>query len=359
MKRIIGHLDMDSFFASVEERDKPRLAGLPIVVGADPAEGRGRGVVSTANYRARTYGIHSAMPITKAWHLSEIARRGGKPAAVFITPNFSRYESTSRRIIGIVQKYLSIVEMASIDEFYLELSSAGNFEKAEELCRQIKKEIFEKEKLTASIGIGPNKLIAKIASDYKKPDGFTVVYEEDAEVFLETMPIRKIPGIGPKTELLLFKQGIKTIRDLRKVSKEKLRDFFGKWGEAMYEKSRGRDDAPIETEREAKSIGEQETFSRDTNDVTFITDRLRAVCTSIFSTFEKSGFTYFKTVALIVRFHDFETKTRAHTLKEKSSSAAVLEFEALKLLSPFLDKRENSKKKLFRLIGVRLEKLGE
>ncbi len=358
MKRIIAHLDMDSFFASVEERDKPRLAGLPIVVGADPEEGKGRGVVSTANYSARAYGIHSAMPITKAWQLSETARRDGKPAAVFITPNFSRYESTSRRIIEIVQKYVSIVETASIDEFYLELTAFGSFPKAEELCREIKKEIFKKEKLTASVGIGPNKLIAKIASDYKKPDGFTVVREEDAEAFLEPLPIRKIPGIGPKTELLLLEQGIKTIRDLRKISKEDLRDAFGKAGEWMYEKSRGRDDAAILTEREAKSIGEQETFARDTNDVAFITDRLRALCKSVFSTFEKSGFTHFKTIALIVRFHDFETKTRAHTLKEKSSSAAILEFEAMKLLLPFFDKRENPNKKLIRLIGARIEKLG-
>ena len=357
MKRIIAHLDMDAFFASVEERDKPRLAGLPIVVGADPEEGKGRGVVSTANYKGRAYGIHSAMPITKAWHLSEVARRAGKPEAIFITPNFDRYVSTSERITEIIKKHVAVIEPASIDEFYLDISFAEDFGKAEELCHTIKKEIYEKEKLTASIGIGSNKLIAKIASDYKKPDGFTVVREEDVETFLEPMPIRTIPGIGPKTELLFLGYGVKIVRDLKKFRKEELRDLFGKTGEGMYERSRGRDDAPVEAEHEAKSIGEQETFTRDANDVLLITERLRAMCKNVFSTFEKRGFAYFKTITLVVRFHDFETKTRAHTLKEKNASRVVFEFEAMKLLAPFLDKRENPKKKAFRLIGVRMEKL--
>ncbi len=182
--RIIGHLDMDAFFAAIEERDHPELKGRPVVVGADPAGGQGRGVVSTANYPARVYGIHSAMPISTAWKLAEAARRRGRPATVFVRGSHRKYGEVSARIMAILHHYAPVVEEASIDEAYFDLSFTGSFEAAAALARQIKAAILGQERLTGSIGIGPNKMVAKIASDFQKPDGLTLVTAEEAEAFL-------------------------------------------------------------------------------------------------------------------------------------------------------------------------------
>ena len=196
--RIIGHLDMDAFFASLEEAGSEIFYGKPIVVGADPKNGQGRGVVSTANYKAREYGIKSALPISKAWQLSQKAKAEGKPEAVFVQPDFERYEKAHEEIFEVIKRHSDLVEPASIDEFYFDLSFAQNFLKAEEICKKIKKEIKGKLKVTCSVGIGPNKLIAKIAAGIKKPDGLFLVLPQDAEKFLEPLSIREIPGIGPK-----------------------------------------------------------------------------------------------------------------------------------------------------------------
>ena len=355
--RIIAHLDMDAFFASIEERDNERFKGLPIVVGADPEGGKGRGVVSTANYKAREYGIRSALPISKAWEYSENARREGKPPAVFLGVNMRRYSEVSHNIMAIVMQYAKEFEQASVDEMYLDLSYLGSFEKAKKVGEAIKKEIRDREKLSCSIGIGPNKLIAKIASDYKKPDGLTVVRESEAEAFLEPMGIRKIPGIGPKTEAALNKKNITFVGDIKKYSLEELRDMLGKFGAELYGKARGLDDSPVVEEYETKSIGEQETFVKDTRDAAFVSERMNVLCNSVFKSFKRSEFDHFRTIAITVRFSDFETKSRAHTLSKDADDVKTLEFEALKLLLPFFDSRENPRKKSFRLIGVRLEKL--
>lgn len=362
--RIIAHLDMDAFFAAVEERDKPRLKGRPIAVGSDPEEGRGRGVVSTANYKAREYGIRSATPISIAWKLSQEAKKQGKPEVVFLDVDMKKYAEESLKIMEIIKKYSSVVEEASIDEAYFDLSFSGSYKKAKEICEKIKEEIIKKEKLTASIGIGPNKLIAKIASDMQKPNGLTIIGSDDektcaefVEAFLEPLSIRKIPGIGPKTEALLKRKNISTVGDLKKFSKKELEEALGKWGSELYYKARGIDDAPLVLEWEAKSIGEQETFQKDTKDAEEVVKRLKSLCWQVYKRFKKSGFMNFKTIAIVVRFSDFETKTRAHTLKDLVDSENTLEFEALKLLMPFFDKRENPKNKKIRLIGVRIEKL--
>lgn len=354
---IIAHLDMDAFFAAVEEKDHPELKGLPLVVGADPQEGRGRGVVSTANYAARVYGIRSAMPIARAWKLSEAAKRQGKPGVVFLRPNFARYQEVSDRIMAIIRRHAPIVEEAGIDEAYLDLSFAGSYERAREICLKIKGQIKEEEKLTASMGVGPNKLIAKIASDYQKPDGLTVVTPEEAEEFLAPLPVRKIPGIGPKTEKFLAAKGITLVRDLKRYSAQELQAWFGKWGLALYEKVRGRGSETLTLEWEPKSVGEQETFPQDTLDLGFIFDRLGHMCRNVWERLREEGFAAFRTVMVTVRFADFETHTRAHTLPEPTDSLKTLQFEAMKLLIPFTDHRENPRRKLIRLIGVRVEKL--
>ena len=348
---------MDAFFAAIEERDQESLRGLPIVVGADPHGGKGRGVVSTANYRARAYGIHSAMPISQAWRRSEIARHQGDPPVVFIRPNFERYTEVSERISAILRKHVSVVEEASIDEMYFDLSFAGNFEKAKEICQRIKAEIKASERLTASIGIGPNKLIAKVASDFKKPDGLTLVEEKDAEAFLAPLSVRKIPGIGPKTELILAERGIRIVQDLKGLSLSEFEEMFGKWGRDLYEKIRGHDASPIQEEYETKSIGEQETFANDTRDSGFIVERLTLMCQNVLRRLLAAGFKKFRTIVVTIRFADFETKSRSHTLAHPTDSLKTLEFEAIKLLMPFLDGRENPRSKLIRMIGVRVEKL--
>jgi nucleotidyltransferase/DNA polymerase involved in DNA repair len=357
--RLIGHLDMDAFFAAIEERDHPRLKGLPLVVGADPAGGQGRGVVSTANYKARAYGIHSAMPISRAWKLSEAARRRGQPAALFVRVNYRRYSEVSERIMALLRRFAPVVEEAGIDEAYFDLSHVGSFAAAREICRQIKAEIKARENLTASIGLGPNKLIAKIASDFQKPDGLTVVTPDQAEDFLAPLPVRKIPGIGPKTEKLLARLGVRTVQDLKRFSVAQLQEMFGKWGPELYERLRGRHESPLVTVWEPKSVGEQETFAKDTLDLPFIFQRLWVMCREVWQRLVTEGFKTFRTVVVTVRFADFDTKSRSHTLPEPSVSLRTLRFEAMKLLMPFLDQRENPKRKLIRLIGVRVEKLGK
>ncbi len=381
MERMIAHLDMDAFFASVEERDNPRLRGLPIVVGADPMEGKGRGVVSTANYAARAYSIRSALPISKAWQFSQKAKRKGRPEVIFLDVDFRKYSKVSHEIMEIIRKYSSTIEQASIDEAYIDLTHVESFENAIEICKKIKQEIKEKEKLTASIGLGPNKLIAKIASDMQKPDGLTVVHPEQVENFLEPLPIRKMPGIGPKTELFFKKQGVMTINDLKKYSKDDMRNMLGsprtnfaqtqsvfrpkastklvrgKWGFDLYDRIRGIDESPVTEEYEIKSIGEQETFREDTLDFKFVFERIEGLCESVIRRLKHSDFKKFRTVVITIRFSGFETKIRSHTMPKPAGSLKVLKGEIAKLLMPFFDARENPKRKKIRLIGVRIEKL--
>ena len=355
--RIIAHMDMDAFFASIEERDRPRMRGLPIVVGADPEDGAGRGVVSTANYRAREYGIRSALPISMAWKFSEAARRKGLPPAVFLDVNMEKYAAVSAEIMAILHKYVEHVEEASVDEAYLDLTSAGTYDAAAAIAQKIKAEIKEREHLTASVGIGPNKLIAKIASDRQKPDGLTVVRAEDAELFLEPLSVRAIPGVGPKTEERLKMLGVHAVRDAKKLSLTELTEMNGKWGAELYERLRARDDSPITESWEAKSIGEQETFAHNTLEPGILQARLQALADGVYKSFRASEFKTFRIVTITVRFGDFKTVTRATTLPKPASDLATLEFVALRLFAPFLDHRENPARKSIRLIGVRVEKL--
>ncbi len=362
MSRIVLHIDMDSFFASVEERDHPRLKGRPIVVGADPVDGRGRGVVSTANYAARKYGIKSAMPISKAWVLSQQAKRAGKPEAVFMEPNIRRYSEVSREIFGYIATLGQKFEQGGIDEAYLEIknyelrSKNYEWERAEKIAKGIKKWVKEKQGLTCSVGIGPNKLIAKMAAQENKPDGLTVIKTEEVEKFLEPKSVRELPSIGPKAEIQLNRIGVKTISDLKKLSEERLQGEFGKWGISMYQKARGLDDSPVSNEQETKSIGEQLTFDRDTLDPTIILNEFSKLIESVHKSLLKEKFK-FKTISVIVRFSSFITKTRAHTLKIATDDLEIFKTEAMKLLLPFLDSRENPHRMKLRLIGVRAEKL--
>ena len=349
---------MDAFFAAVEERDHEWLKNKPIVVGADPKGGGGRGVVSTANYKAREYGIHSAMPISKAWQLAKEGEKLGKPRVEFVHSHFPSYEKTSERIFAIIRKYSPKIEPASVDEAYFDLSEiADSFALAKEVCIKIKLEIKSKEKLTCSIGLAKNKLIAKIASDRQKPDGLTIVVSEKTEAFLDPLPIRVIPGIGPKTQMLFEKEKLKLVQDLKKLPQTKLENMLGKWGIELYQKIRGEDDSPVLEGYEIKSIGEQETFEKDTLDPSFLLLRLQILSESVWKRMQKELFRTFKTVVVTVRFQDFTTVSRSKTSKTPLKTSKELHGETLKLFFPFIYGKENPKRKLLRLIGVRIEKL--
>lgn len=355
--KIIAHLDMDAFFAAVEEREHPRFKGRAISVGSDPKGGKGRGVISTANYKAREYGIRSATPISKAWQLSEEAEKKGAQSVIFLPVNMKLYSDVSKNVFKIVEKYTNLSEPASIDEIYFDLSAAGSFKNAEVVVKKIQKEIFQKEKLTCSVGLAKNKLVAKIASDFKKPNGLTVVLPGSEFEFLKDMTIRKIPGIGPKTELILQNANILTIKDIASAGEAKLEKLLGKHGGELYFKALGEGDSEMREAEDAKSIGEQDTFQTDTSDSEIITKKLYDICESIYLSFKKTNFKSFKNVVLTVRFSGFETVSHGEPVGENVKDVKDLKFEALRMILPYLDKRKNPNHKKIRLIGLRLEKL--
>jgi DNA polymerase IV (DinB-like DNA polymerase) len=360
--RIIVHVDMDAFYAAVEERLNPALRDVPVAVGADPKEGKGRGVVTTANYRARKFGIRSALPISRAWRFAEAARKRGEPATVFIQPNMSLYREVSGRVMEILEAYADTFEEASIDEAYLDVSSRENFAAAAEHMIRLKAEIREREGLGCSVGIGPNKLIAKIAAGHQKPDGLTVITPENVESFLDPLPIRVIPGVGPKSEHFLHERNLRTVADLRQVPEATLMEWFGKWGQRLFEKARGIDDSEVSNEWTRKSLGEQETFDEDTRSQPIVTERLELMAERIITKLREKDFKGFRTVTVTARFADFQTSNRSRTIKDgvridDDDALRRLREESLSLILPFFDARENPRGKAFRLIGLRVEKL--
>jgi DNA polymerase IV (DinB-like DNA polymerase) len=253
-------------------------------------------------------------------------------------------------------------EEASIDEAYLDISALGDFACAREHMVRLKETIREREGLGCSVGIGPNKLVAKIASGHQKPDGLTLIEPERAQVFLDPLPVRVIPGIGPKSEQFLHAKRIRTIQQLRGVPEAALSEWFGKWGARLYETARGIDDAEVSNEWTRKSLGEQETFDQDTRDPSVITERLDAMATRIIEKLRHNEFSGFRTVTLTVRFSDFQTHNRSRSVKagirlDDADALLALKRQALDLLLPFLDGRENPRNKAIRLIGLRVEKL--
>jgi len=259
--------------------------------------------------------------------------------------------------MAIIAKGADAFEEASIDEAYLDLSSLGGMKEAEAHARRLKAEILEREGLTCSIGIGPNKLVAKIASDFRKPDGLTVVMPDEVHTFLDALPIRVIPGIGPKTEALLQREGIRTVAELRGLELATLRERFGKWGNDLYDRARGRSDAPVSNEWERKSVGEQETFEQDTLEPLFILERALALAAEVYRRLVGDGFRAFRTVTVTVRFTGFVTVSRSYTGHDAASQLEQLQAAVRRLLEPFFDARENPTGKKIRLIGVRVEKL--
>lgn len=356
-QRIIAHLDMDAFFASIEEVSTPGFLGKPIVVGAEIINGKGRGVVSTANYKAREYGIHSAMPISVAFNLSQKAKKEGKPEVIFLPVDFDLYERVSESIFKIIKSYVAVIEKASIDEFYFDLSFLKTFKKAEAICLKIKEDIKKQHNITCSVGISINKLVSKIAAGINKPNAILTVKKKDVQSFLNPLSIREIPGIGPKTAQVLFLKKIETIKELNNYSEEKLGQLFGKQGLKIFKKIKGFDNDPVIESYEVKSIGEQVTFEENTKDISFLFDEFQRISFNVFNRFLKTSFISFSKITITVRFSDFETKTCSKSFKGGITDFKKFNLEVLKLMFPFLDKRNNPKGKSFRLIGVKIEKL--
>jgi DNA polymerase IV (DinB-like DNA polymerase) len=342
--RIILHVDMDSFFSSIEVRENPDLKDKAVVVGADPQKGRGRGVVSTCSYEARKFGIHSGMPISRAYHLN--------PEAVFLPVNFRLYVRVSREVMKILRSYSEKFQQRSIDEAYLDVTKrVKNIKAAEILAMKIKKEILEREGLTCSIGIGPNKLIAKIASDMEKPDGLTVVKPGEVRRFLSPLSVRNIPGIGPKTGANLKKSGVETVGELAKTDVQSLTSSFGRWGIVMRQLAQGIDGREVTGRGEPKSVSRETTFPDDTNDSKVISKTLTSLANYVQRETSEDGF-LFKTITLKVRLEDFSTFTRSKTLDVPTNSAEALSETVHKLAEEFLEKD-----KKIRLLGVKVSGL--
>ena len=339
MRRIL-HIDMDAFFSSVEQKRHPELVSKPVVVGGggDPTK---RGVVSTASYEARKFGIRSAMPLRTAYKLCS--------DAVFLPVDYEEYSRVSERIKEILREFTLIIEDVGIDEAFLDISSIDK--PSEEIAKEIKRRIKDETDLTCSVGIAPNKLLAKMASDMQKPDGFTIITEEDVESHIWPLPARKLWGVGPKTETYLKEMGIKTIGELASLSLDRLIEEFGQsYGNYLYEASRGMDESPLITHWEPKSISRETTFQRDVDNWQVIAKTLVELTKEVVITMKEEGYQG-RTITVKVRFSDFKTYTRAKTLAESTVSLDEIRRAAFDCL-----KRFELKKKI-RLIGMRIGNL--
>ena len=324
---------MDSFFASVEQRDFPELRGKALVVG-----GRGpRSVVAAASYEARKYGIFSAMPMVVALR---------KFPDLIITPHrFDVYREVSGIIQDIFHEYTDLVEPLSLDEAYLDVTHIKKGPPSATLiAKEIKKEIIERTGLVASAGVSYNKFLAKIASDMDKPDGFYIIVPEDAEAFLEKLDVGKFHGVGKKTEEKMHKMGIFIGKDLKQLPKQKMMQHFGKAGSYFYDVVRGRDNRPVVSQRERKSIGAERTYETDHFDIDVVKEKLTEVIEIMWKRCEAKNM-FGKTITLKLRFSDFTTITRSHTDSQFTTKSEVL--TTMMNLLPF----EEIKEQGIRLLG--------
>ncbi|AKB57102.1 DNA polymerase IV [Methanosarcina barkeri 227] len=321
------------------------MKGMPVVVGSDPKGGSGRGVVSTCSYEARKYGIHSAMPISQAYRLC--------PDAVFLPVNMKLYVGVSAKIMELLKGFADRFQQVSVDEAYLVPGpEITDFEEATLYALRIKDEVQKQEGVTCSVGVGPNKLIAKIASDFQKPDGLTVVRPEDVRDFLFPLPVSKIPGIGEKTADTLKSMGLNRVEELANCDVQLLSGKFGKIGLRMKQLANGLDFREVREKESVKSISRHGTFAEDTSDPVKITGSLDLLAESVHSSLLKNRL-LFKTVVLTVRFEDFSTYTRSKTIPIWTSDIFVIKRTAIQLLSEFIGNRK------LRLVGIGVTKLRE
>jgi DNA polymerase-4 len=334
--RRILHCDMDCYYAAVHTRDDPSLAGTPVVVGGDP---EGRGVVASANYEARRFGIHSAMPAARARRLC--------PQAVFLSPDFPRYRRESDRIFAIFREFTPEVETASLDEAYLDVTDHLNaFGTATAVAREIRRRVREERGLTVSVGVGPNCLVAKIASDACKPDGLKVVPPQRVQAFLDPLPVRRLHGVGPATERALAALGIATVADLRARPLEAFLARFRSHGRTLYEYARGIDERLVEPYHERKSLGTENTYREDMAHLEAMDEQLEAMAEEVADGLTRRELSAC-TITVKVRYPDFTTVTRSHTCAIPTADAGRIAGVAKGLL-----RRTEAGRRKVRLLGV-------
>lgn len=304
--RKIIHIDMDAFYASVEIRENPDLRGKPVIIARHPKESGGRGVVATASYEARKFGVHSAMSAKKALELC--------PEGVFVAANFALYREVSGQIHEIFRRYTDRIQPLSLDEAYLDVTdNKMNIKSATLIARSIQRDIYNELHLTSSAGVSYNKFLAKIASDFKKPAGITVVSPNKSHEFLMPLDIKKFSGVGEKTLEKMHEYGIYTGKDLYDKTELELSEKFGKLGHSLFKKVRGIDNSIVEVERERKSVGKERTFQKDIRRDDEVLQFLRYISAEVLSALHKKEM-HGKTVVLKVRYSDFETHTRRKTM---------------------------------------------
>ena len=337
--RKIIHIDMDAFFAAVEIRDNPNLRGEPVIIGNDPRKTGGRGVVSTCSYEARAFGIHSAMSSKEAYERC--------PQAVFISGNYDKYLAVGQQIRSIFRRYTDIIEPMSIDEAYLDVTENKlGIKSAVKIARLIQNDIWQELHLTASAGVSYNKFLAKMASDYQKPHGLTVILPDEAEDFLKEMDIAKFHGVGKKTVEKLHQMGVFTGRDLLEIPEITLIDRFGRLGFDLYRKARGIHNSPVKPSRIRKSIGKEKTYRKSLQSEEDIKKELTILSGKValsLQKHEKSG----KIVILKIRYNDFSTLTKRKSLSESTQDEEIIAQTAIQLYESLADKDKGT-----RLLGV-------
>ncbi|MCL4517847.1 MAG: DNA polymerase IV [Thaumarchaeota archaeon] len=354
-RKVIFHVDMDSFYASCELSANPELKETPFIVGADPKQGKGRGVVVSCNYAARKFGVRSGMPISRAWELC--------PQARYVRPNFDLYEQVSSRVMKLIRQYANLVEQVSIDEAYLDVTDKiamvlqDGVEKSESLAitslaNSIRTAVKNAENITCSIGAAETKIVAKIATDMHKPDGLTVVAPHEVLGFLALLEVSKIPGVGKVTQRILSEEfGVKTISDLRGVDVVKLRERFGWNSTWLLNAANGVDESEVVESWDTISVSGETTFGEDEADYAKVRKVMFDVASDVHKRMLAEGY-LFKNVGIKIRFTGFETHTRSRSLGAYSDSLELLKRETEKLLSEFYE----SEKKV-RLVGVKVSSL--
>ncbi len=348
--RAVIHVDMDAFFVSVELKRKKGLRGKPVIVGGD-GDPQSRGVVSAASYEARRFGIHSGMALRRAKRLC--------PGAIFLPVDYALYEEESERFMDILREYTDLVESFGLDEAFVEMRCAPEedpFEKAITTARKIKERIRCELKLTATVGVAPNKLLAKLATELAKPDGFMVIREEDVERVLRGLPVRKLWGVGEKTEKRLKFLGIQTVGELARTPLLHLVRYFGRaHGTMLHEYSRGVDTSPVVPFHEPNSMSREVTFEKDTRDVYFIKEVLYELTKDVAKRLREEGYRA-KTFTIKIRYYDFKTITRSRTVVTPTDSLN----DMWTVVAELVDRVDTTQP--IRLVGVKasgLEKRGE
>jgi DNA polymerase IV len=341
MRRIL-HIDMDAFYASVEQRDNPELRGRPVAVGGAPDK---RGVVAAASYEAREFGVRSAIPMSRAVRLC--------PALVIVRPDFQKYRQVSQQVFAIYREVTPLVEPLSLDEAYLDVTeNAWSEPLGVEVAKRLKAAIREATGLTASAGVAPNKFLAKIASGWKKPDGLTVIAPGRVERFLHELPVDALWGVGPVTARKLASHGISRLVDVRAADHDTLRGIVGSLADWLKDLAAGKDDRPVEPERETKSSGSECTYEHDLTNADEIRHEIVEMAGDASTWLEKRAL-YARTVTIKVRYNDFETVTRSHSA-EPTRDRMALESRAVELLA-----KTDAGARPVRLLGVSVHNLVE